>query len=102
MIKMITLLSGLLVVVSVKAFRFSVRIDSQWAPCLSLTGAQLTEQLLKLGSLGHHQSHVHHALILSSKVVLISDSFIPQTRAGAVFLRKVLLGYIRNRIAVAI
>lgn len=66
---MMKLLSGLFVVVSVKALQFAVRIDSEWAPCLSLTVAQLTEQLIKLGSLGHHQSDIHHALILTSKVV---------------------------------
>lgn len=99
---MIKLLSGLFVVVSVKAFQFVVRIDSEWAPCLSFTVAQLTEQFIKLGSLDHHQSDIHHALILTSKAVLISNSFTPQTRTGAVFLRKVLLGYIRNINAVAI
>lgn len=102
MIKMIKLLSGLFIVVSIKAFWFAVRIDSEWALCLSLMVAQLTEQLIKLGSLGHHQSDVHHALILTSKVILISDSFIPQTRTEAVFLKKVLLGYVRNINSVAI
>lgn len=79
-----------------------MRIDSEWALCLSLTVAQLTEQLIKLGSLGHHRSDVHHALTLTSKVILISDSFIPPTRTEAVFLKKVLLGYVRNINSVAV
>lgn len=63
--KMIKLLSELFIVASIKAFQFAVRIDLGWAQYLSLTLAQLTEQLIKLGSLGHHQSDVHHALILT-------------------------------------
>lgn len=42
MIKRIKLVSGLFIVVSIKAFQFAVRTDSEWAPCLSLTVAQLT------------------------------------------------------------
>lgn len=99
---MIKLVSGLFIVVSIKAIQSAVRTDSEWAPRLSLTVAQLTEQLIKLGPLGHHQSDVHHALILTSKLVLISDLFTSQIRTEAVFLRKVLLGYIRNTNIVAI
>lgn len=102
MIKMIKLLSGLFVVVSIKAFQFAARIGSERARCLSVTVVRLTEQLAKLGSLGHRQSDVHHTFVLTSKVILISDSLMPQTRTGADFLRKVLLGYIRNLDAVAI
>lgn len=78
MIKMIKLLGGLFVVVSMDVFWFAVRMDSEQARCLSVTVIQLAEQLTKLWALGHGRSDVHHTPILTSKVILISDLCITQ------------------------